>query len=205
MYYWLGLRQRKIFPVRKSPNCENTPKILANVVERIKKLNEKRNITQIITSKEIYTLLIAEEQKIPKIFLKYPNTNFKPGFIATTKPYLSPYLKEHLLLQIHNALTTKDRLIKCKQDISPKCDQCNEIQNVNHLFECRITKPAVNFIKKIISNYYQQNFNPTTQQIYLLDFPSNPKTSQNQAIFLAANISLIVWKKGKKPILLCTL
>jgi hypothetical protein len=103
-----------------------------------------------------------------------------------------------LLLQIHNALTTKDRLIKCKQDISPKCDQCNEIENVNHLFECRITKPAVNFIKKIISNYYQQNFNPTTQQFYLLDFPSNPKTSQNQAIFLAANISLIVWKKRKK-------
>ena len=84
-----------------------------------------------------------------------------------------------MLLQIHNALTTKDRLIKCKQDISPKCDQCNEIENVNHLFECRITKPAVNFIKKRISNYYQQNFNPTTQQIYLLDFPSNQSESGN--------------------------
>jgi hypothetical protein len=38
MYYWLGLRLRKIFPVRKSPNCENTPKCLENVVEKIKKI-----------------------------------------------------------------------------------------------------------------------------------------------------------------------
>lgn len=198
MFYWLGLGLRKIFPVKKGPNCEKTPQFLANVVEIIKKLNKNRNITQIITSKEIYTLLTAEEQKIPKIILKYPNTNFKPGFLAITKPFLSPYLKEHLFLQIHNTLTTKDRLIKCKQDISPKCDQCNENENVEHLFECKTTKPAVNFIKRRISNYYHNNFTPTTQQIYLLDFPSNPKTSQNQAIFLAANLSLIVWKKRKK-------
>jgi hypothetical protein len=103
MYYWLGLRLRKIFPVRKSPNCENTPKFLANVVERIKKLNEKRNITQIITSKEIYTLLIAERQKIPKIVLKYPNINFKPGFIAATKPFLSPYCSILTVGRAHNS------------------------------------------------------------------------------------------------------
>lgn len=36
------------------------------------------------------------------------------------------------------------------------------------------------------------------QQIYLFEFPDKPKKNQNQAIFLAENLRLIVWKKRKK-------
>jgi exonuclease III len=197
--YWIGLRLRKIFPVMPGPNSETPPSFLMHSIELIKNMATKKILTQDITTKEIYMTLILQEQKIPKIILKSPNTNFKPGFKAMTKQFLSPFLKEHMFLQIHNVLPTKDRLIKCKQDINPKCENCSEIEDLKHLFCCKLTMPAVKIVQRKIFKIYKENFTPTAKQIYLFDFPANPPKSQNKAIFLAANLSLIVWKKRKKP------
>ncbi len=198
MFYWIGLILRNIFPGKKGPNCEKTPKFLKEAIEIIKKVNQTKEVTQILTSKDIYIILITEEQKVPKIILRNLDQNFESTFKALKKPFLTPHQKEHLFFQIHNILPTKDRLIKCNQDINPECDQCKKKENVKQLFECKRTKPALNYIKKRISESYQQPFIPTTKQIYLLDFPNTPKTSKNKAIFLAANLSQIVWKKRKK-------
>lgn len=189
--------------MKPGPNCETPPKFLMSSIESIIKLSGKKNLTQKITAKEIYSSLILIEQNPPKIILKMPNVNYKSGFKAMTKKFLSPQLKEHMFLQIHNILPTKDRLIKFKQEINPKCDQCDEQENLDHLFNCKVTKPAVKIVIRKISSIYGNTFIPTAQQIYLFDFPANPKESQNKAIFLAANLSLIVWKKRKKTNFTC--
>lgn len=197
--YWMGLRLRKIFQLKPGPNCEILPKFLITTIASIKNLREKKELTQKITTQEIYNIFIFEEQKIPKIILKFPDTNFKPAFKAITKQFLSQHTKEHIFLQVHNVLPTKDRLNKCKIDINPKCDQCDELENIDHLFNCKVTKPAVKIIIRKISKIYQNTFIPTIRQIYLFDFPATTKKWQNEAIFLAANLSVIVWKKRKKP------
>lgn len=132
--YWIGLRLRHFFSVKPGPNCERPLLFLTDSVECIKKLGKQKMLTQETATKEIYQILILEEQKTPKVIFKSLNINFKPGFKAITNEFLSPEIKEHIFLQIHNMLPTKDRLIKCKQDINPKCDQCDEPENLDHLF-----------------------------------------------------------------------
>lgn len=196
--YWVGLRLRNIFPIKIGPNSETTPDFLRDTIKTISILSETITLTQSTKTKEIYDVLISKEHKQPKIIIKNPGTNFKPAFKALNRKFLSPQQKEHLFLQIHNALPTKDRLIKCKKKISAKCDQCEGDEVLIHLYQCKRTQPAVKLIQRRISNIYDKQFYPSIKQLFLLDFPNTPKKTQNYAIFLAANLSLIVWKKRKK-------
>lgn len=197
--YWIGIKMRNIILINPNePHCESTPKFLINIVQDIQYLNTKLALNSNTNTKELYKTLVQNVTKEPKIVTKNPNTNFKQSFTAITKPFLSEHLKEHLFQQIHNILPTKDRLLKCRRPVNPNCDNCEKNETLFHLFECETTKPATSFMQRKIANLYEGKFNPTIKEILLFQFPP-PTSKRNKAIWLSANLSLILWKKRKKP------
>ena len=181
----------------QEPHSETIPTFLQKPVKDILFLIKKMNLNLNTTTKEIYNVLNREIIKIPKIVTKNPNTDFNPIFKAITKPFLSEFHKEHLFLQAHNILPTKDRLLKCRRVVDPECESCNEPETLIHLFQCATTNPAIKIIQRKIAKLYNDSFIPNFKQILLFQFPP-PKKKQNFAIWLSANLSLIVWKKRKK-------
>ena len=205
LQYWTGINLRNIFPTNnKGPNCENPPEFLKSIVKTIKFLNNHININPSLITKQIYVILLSQIKQTPKIITKNPNTNFKPIFQSINKPFLSNQIKEHMFKQIHNILPTKDRIRKCLRLIDVQCDNCNQEENLKHLFKCKKTEPATKFIMRRIENLYKDQYSPRIKDILLFNFPK-PEKSRNMAIWLSANFSLILWKKRKKQILWNTL
>lgn len=199
MMYWIGLRIRKIKKLEPNkPHSENLPIFLKDIPNFIIKLSEHLDFNSDIKTKVIYKFLITEHTNKPKIVSKNPNTNFNNTFKATNKPFLNEFLKEHLFQQIHNILPTKDRLIKCRREVTPECNECSQNENLIHIFKCPKTNPVVKIIARRIEKIYNMNFKPSLKNLLLLDFPG-PEKKRNTAIFISANMSLIVWKKRKKP------
>jgi hypothetical protein len=172
---------------------------MEETLKTIKILNGKINLSKTIKNKELYTELMIEKVQAPKVISKNPGTDFSLTFKAITNRILTPMQKEHIFYQIHNILPTKDRLIRCRQDIDPNCNQCGNPENLWHIFICPKTLPATKYVQRKIEKIYNYKFFPSVKEICLLQFPPNPKKSQREAIHVAANFTLTLWKTRKKP------
>ncbi len=196
--YWTALKLKKLVKTKNIPRSENPPEFLKEPLNILQNLMDNMEVNETTTEKIIYTYLNKQCFKTPKIITKNPNTDFSNAFNALTKPFLSSQTKEHIFFVTHNILPTKDRQIKCRRVVNEKSDLCNLNEDLMHIFTCEKTLPATKFIQRKIAKLYKSTNLPSIKDICLFKFPPTPKATQNTAIWIAANFTILLWKTRKK-------
>ena len=137
----------------KRSSAKSPPSFLQSQLQNFKNLiKEKILAPSKIKTKEIYNFLLVNEIKIPKILEKAvkPSTTLKSFKILHKNKLISPQAKEFCYFQLHNILTTKDRLFRCRQTNCMRCDFCPEEDNVAHIYNCIHSKTQIECFEKLI-------------------------------------------------------
>jgi len=152
LQFFIGIRLKLLKQIKRSPHQVTTNQIFMKAISKIKFLHKENPSTdwEIITTKAIYQLLIKKELISPKIIAKNPGYNFSLAFKNTKNKFISPTIKEHALLTIHNILTTQDRLQRCNYQNDGSCLFCQQRETISHLRSCRESTPAVKWLKRKI-------------------------------------------------------
>ena len=126
--------------------------------------NENKEIKKIENpnTKNIYQKIIqgSKQHKISgeNLWKKLlPKLDFNQIWKNTYNSYAQPFCTDLYYRRLHYSTKTKEYMHKCTQDINPKCNYCQNIENNLHLFtECqRIDK---------IWAYYQTHLAKLTGQ-----------------------------------------
>ena len=159
--FWVG---KYLNDNEKEQVCsKNIPSFLSNQLETIKTLIKKKILVPgLIKTQDIYKYLLKDQIKIPKILIKNENSQ---GLLKTFNfLHRSKMVKhrtlEHCFFQLHNILTTKDRLLKCNQTKSEKCEYCDEKENLQHVFTCTKSNIPLQKLNEILLKI-DENLNTT--------------------------------------------
>ena len=201
--YWHGIELRHILPSIKTQHADlnETHVTITPILDRIKHIYSTTPLNnKTITSKFLYQMIAEFYTMPPKILTKFPLTNSKHSFKNIDSPFLRPQAKEHIFLMRHDILTTKERLLKCRQIESAKCHYCNNTETLLHIPNCPVSQPSIKWLLRVLSKM-DDNFNilPTIN-ILSLNFKLKNKKKHKTAIYITSEFLLALWKSRKKKL-----
>ena len=183
--YWLAIDLFNFFQDyhflmdhNRTKRINNTkPYYYKDIIYYIKNENKEIKKIENPTTKNIYQKIIQEGSKQHKISGEnlwkklLPKLDFNQIWKNTYNSYAQPFCTDLHYRLLHYYTKTSEYMHKCTQDINPKCNYCQNIENNLHLFtECqRIDR---------IWEYYQTHLTKLTGQ---------KNSSQQHLLTLSAN------------------
>ena len=198
--YWLKLDLRQyldpVFVSNNIPFSYTKPQFYKCALLNFKNFVAKfPNIDiQSLTVKKIYTLLLRDDIKIPRIVNVFPQINFDRVFTNISNNALSSEARDVSFRIAHHILPVNDYLCSMNIVKSPLCVFCkSKRESLAHLFyECPFTNPLWTYISfllakiasstvtvncnNVIFSVFQKSSNDSLNLIYLL-FISEAKWS----------------------------
>lgn len=203
--YFSSHNLREISFNYKGPKKETCHPFFAELIRKAKKIRSDKDWTD-NKAKSIYKNLLKHVAQTPKIRFKKANRNYQNIFTNINNPIIEPEAREHLFFFIHNILTTKDRLIKCRQRVSKTCFFCTAEENVDHLITCKQIKPALCWFKRKLAEIDPIIHNINEKDLFFFDFRIINQSKNHSILWMLAEFMHAVWRarqgsKSSDPIL----
>lgn len=196
--YWTGFALRNIGKDYRKQTKEKPNKFFTQITKTIIDISQKQpDLLTRPNTKATYKHLMTEQNIIPRIHSKYPLENLKTVLANIRNWILDPIDKEHMFFQLHDILTTKQRLKKCKQILSGNCDYCGQEETLAHIYACYTSQPVMKWLirqlKKIDTNLAEINIG----KILTLNFNLTDKKKQHTALWLVSKFARAIWLARK--------